>query len=202
MKVAFEITDEAIINDLIDAASYGTLALSVDNRPYSVPMNFVQVDSAICFHGAKRGRKMQILEQNPYASFSIIESHALIPSYFSATEALACPATHFFKSVIIDGSIEQVSASDEKAKIMTALMQKLQPEGKYRPFSDSEYEKHLNATAVYRLLPTERRAKFKFGQHLDTKRFEMIITHLEARGTPIDLQTIAMMQRFREENTI
>ena len=202
MKAAFEITDEAIIDALIDNASYGTLALSLDERPYSVPMNFVQIEGTIYFHGAKKGRKMQMLEKNPYASFSIVESHALIPSYFSSDAGLACPATHFFKSVIIDGSVEMVETSEEKGKVLSALMQKLQPEGKYRPFSDKDYEKSLNATAVYKLIPTERRAKFKFGQHLDSERFEMIITHLEARGEPIDLQTVAMMRAFKEEKTI
>ena len=202
MKSAFEITDQNIINDLLSSAEYGTLALCENNRPYSVPVNFVQHKDALYFHGAKKGRKMGILKTNDYASFSVVESHSLIQSYFSSTEGLACPASHFFKSVIIDGQIELVKDYEEKIEVFTALMQKLQPEGNYRPFTDKDYTTAVKATAVYKLIPSERRAKFKFGQHLDKERFEMILKHLKERGSEKDLQTIAMMNTFREEKTI
>ena len=202
MRSVFEITDEKIIDDLLNSAEYGTLALCENNRPYSVPINFVQHNDVLYFHGAQKGRKMGILKTNDYASFSVVESHSLIQSYFSSTEGLACPATHFFKSVIIDGQIEIVEDYEEKLAVFTALMQKLQPEGNYKPLSDKEYTTAVNATAVYKLIPSERRAKFKFGQHLDAERFEMVLKHLKERGTEKDLETIAMMNTFREEKTI
>jgi len=43
--------------------------------------------------------------------------------------------------------------------------------------------------------------KFKFGQHLSEERFEMIVSHLEERGTKIDMRTIEMMQEQRGEKT-
>jgi len=81
-------------------------------------------------------------------------------------------------------------------------MQKLQPEGNYRPFTDKDYTTAAKAKAGNKLIPAERRAKVKFGQHLDTERFERILKHLKERGTEKDLQTIAMMNTFREEKTI
>jgi len=39
--------------------------------------------------------------------------------------------------------------------------------------------------------------KFKFGQHLSEERFEMILSHLEQRGTTIDMQTIEIMTRIK-----
>ena len=199
MKQAFEITDQEVINTLLADAAYGTLALCHENRPYSLPINFVAINGEIYFHGAKKGRKIEILKQNTYASFSVVESYALIPSYFSSTEGLACPATHFFKSLIIDGSISFVEEQEEKALVLQSLMQKLQPEGKHKPLHDPLYTKAIHATTIYKLTPDETKAKFKFGQHLNKERFEMILEHLEQRGEAKDLQTMALMQQLKEK---
>ena len=85
---------------------------------------------------------------------------------------------------------------------MTLLMQKLQPEGGYRSFEDGVYEKMLNATAVLKIEVKELRAKFKFGQHLDKERFNMILSHLEKRDSKIDIETIKMMQEMRSEDGV
>ena len=47
MKKVFEITDEKIISEILDNAEFGTLALCVDNKPYSVPINFVESEGDI-----------------------------------------------------------------------------------------------------------------------------------------------------------
>ena len=200
MKQAFEIKDKKIIQAVFDRAEYGTLALSDEGKPYSVPVNFVVIEGVIYFHGAQRGRKMNIISKNIKLSFSVVENYALIPSYFSSTEGLACPATQFFKSIIVDGEAELVESREEKAKMFEALMQKLQPEGQYKAFEDEAYDKVLSATAVVKINPTEVRAKFKFGQHLDEERFSMITEYLKKRGEPLDVETLHLMESMREMN--
>ena len=202
MKSIFEIKDKAIINAMMSNAEYGTLALCSDATPYSVPVNFVHDEDVVYFHGSLNGRKMKALKANPKASFSIVENFSIIASYFSSDEGLACPATQFFKSIIIDGELTIVKTKEEKIKAMTLLMQKLQPEGKYIAFDDGVYETMLNATAVLRIDVKSLRAKFKFGQHLDKKRFDMILSHLEKRESSVDSQTILMMKEMRRENDI
>ena len=197
MNQIFEIKDSVIINSVLDRVEYGTLALSIDNVPYAVPVNFVRIEDTIYFHGALSNKKMKILDQNPRVSFSVVEEYALIASFFSSTEGLACPATQFFKSVSIEGNVEIVEARDEKAMMFEALMQKLQPEGGYKPFSDEAYDKAIKSTVVMKIIPTEIRAKFKLGQHLDDQRFTMIVKHLEERGTEVDRETVALMREFR-----
>jgi hypothetical protein len=198
MNPYFEITDTTLIHAVLDNAEYGTLAVCANNRPYAVPINFVRVGETLYFHGAQKNKKMQILANNPYASFSVVENYALIDSDFSSTDGLACPATQFFKSVSIDGVIEMVESRAEKAQALEALMQKLQPKGGYKPFSDEVYEKALKSTAVYRLVPESMTCKFKFGQHLSEERFEMIVRHLQDRGTEADLRTVEEMKRHRK----
>ena len=125
MKKTVSITDQELIQNILDEAEYGTLALSSDNKPYSVPINFVEVEGEIYFHGAKKGKKISLIKDNTFASFSVVESFSLLPSYFSNDKGNACPATHLYKSVIIDGSMKFVEDYDEKAKALEALMQKL-----------------------------------------------------------------------------
>ena len=196
MKKVFEITDVKIINDLLMTVEYGTLALCTNNKPYSLPINFVLLDGHLYFHGAKKGRKMKILNQNTLASFSVVEAHSLIPSYFSSDEGLACPATQFFKSIMIDGEIVFVKDYDEKIRMLEALMKKLQPEGGYKPFNNHDYEESIHATSIYKLIPSVTRAKYKFGQHLSQERFDMIVSHLHKRDDSLDFETIKQMQEY------
>ncbi len=196
MKQIFEITDKTIIKEMLHNAQYGTLAICSDNRPYSLPINFVELDDALYFHGSQKGRKIDILKQNQWASFSVVEPYSLIQSYFSSTDGLACPATHFFKSVIIDGQINFVEEYDEKVAALSALMKKLQDEGGYKPLDEDIYKKIINATTIYKLIPDVIRAKFKFGQHLSQERFEMIVKHLEERGNQKDLATVRLMKEL------
>lgn len=202
MKSVFKITDSLIIDDVLSNVEYGTLALCVDNIPYSVPINFVHDKETIYFHGSKKGKKMKMLNENTNASFSVVESYSIIQSYFSSTEQLACPATHFFKSIIIDGQIQMVDNYDEKVKALSLLMEKLQKEGGYKPLSDNIYKKMINAVAVYSLNKKELNAKFKFGQNLSDERFDMVIKHLKERDTKVDRATINMMIKQKEKNEI
>ena len=194
MNPNFEIKDKTLIYDVLDNVEYGTLAVCDDNVPYAVPVNFVRIEEAIYFHGALSNKKMKILSKNPKVSFSVVENYALIASYFSSIEGLACPATQFFKSVSIEGATQIVQSREEKAQVFEALMQKLQPEGKYQPFSSEAYDSAIKTTAVVKIVPSSTRAKFKFGQHLTNERFDMILSHLEKRDTAIDRATIEMMK--------
>ncbi len=198
MNPHFEITEKAVIYDVLDNAEYGTLALSIDDTPYAVPVNFVRIDDALYFHGALKNRKMKMVAQNPIVSFSVVENYALIDSDFSSTDSLACPATQFFKSVSIDGMASVVEERDEKAEVFEALMQKLQPKGGYKPFSDEVYDTPIKTTAVVKIAIREIRCKFKFGQHLSDERFEMIVESLLKRGTPIDEKTVKIMREQRD----
>ncbi len=197
MKSIFEIKNQEIIKEILDLAEFGTLAICKDNKPYSLPVNFVYLDKFIYFHGSVKGRKIDILKENPFASFSVVEPYSVIQSYFSSKDNLACPATHFFKSVVIDGKIEFVKKDEEKVQALSALMQKLQKEGKYIPLKDEVYKKIIDATTVYKINIDNISAKFKFGQHLSQERFDMIIEYLKKRATKRDMDTIRLMKEMK-----
>ncbi len=193
----FEIKDKKLIVDILANVEYGTLALCSDSKPYNVPVNFVYSDDIIYFHGARKGKKHEMIENNSNAALSMVEQYSMIQSYFSSTDNTACPATQFFKSVFCDGEITIVQEYDEKVKALQLLMEKLQPEGKYIHLSDEVYNKMINATEVFRFDIKEMAGKIKLGQNLSKERFDMVIEHLQERGSEIDLLTINLMNENR-----
>ena len=199
MKPIFEIKEVNLINEILDNAEYGTLALCMNNKPYSVPINFVRINKNIYFHGAKKGKKIEMIKANSLASFSVVESLSLLPSFFSSDKGDACPSTHLFKSVIIDGEIQFIENYDEKEEVLQALMEKLQKEGGYIPLNDAMYKKAINATLIYKLRANEIKAKFKLGQHFTQERYQRVCEHLQQRGSQKDLQTLQLIQMYYEK---
>ena len=98
----------------------------------------------------------------------------------------------------INGVAEVVENREEKAMMFEAMMQKLQPEGGYKPLNDEAYDKALKATAVVKIVPSTVSCKFKFGQHLDKERFDMILNHLKERNSDIDNETIEIMKGLKD----
>lgn len=197
MRKVFEVTDKYMIDEVLSNSEYGTLSLCNDNKPYILPLNFVMANDEIYFHGAKKGKKIDLIKENSNASFNVVETYSLLPSYFSTDDGKACPATHLYKSIVVEGNIEFVENYDEKANALESLMKKLQKEGKYIPLSDEIYKKAINATCVYKLVSSNISAKFGLGQNFNEERFNRVCENLTLRGTKKDLKTLELLIQFR-----
>ena len=193
----FNIENHEALLELLASCEYGTLCLVDEKTPYGVPLNFAWWEEGIVFHGAKEGKKVELITRNPKAYFSVVKPYAFIPSHFSHTTS-ACPATQFFASVSLEGEVSVLENSAEKAKGLNALMQKLQPEGAYEPLSAHNpiYTKMLESTAVFYLNVETRSFKLKMAQNLTQERKESLIESLEQRATPLDKETIALMRLY------
>lgn len=197
MKKIVTITDTNIINEILETIEYGTLALCENDRPYSLPINFIKLNNEIYFHGKKKGKKMDIIKNSTHASFSVVESLSLLPSYFSNDKGNACPATQMYKSVIIEGTINIVDDYDEKVNMLQALMEKLQKEGQYIPLNNEMYKKAINATAIFKLTPLETTCKCNLGQNFNQQRYERVSEHLRKRGSKKDIETLNLINEYR-----
>jgi uncharacterized protein len=197
MRKVFEVTDKYMIDEVLSNSEYGTLSLCNDNKPYILPLNFVMANDEIYFHGAKKGKKIDLIKENSNASFNVVEAYSLLPSYFSTDDGKACPATHLYKSIVVEGNIEFVENYDEKANALESLMKKLQKEGKYIPLNDEIYKKAINATCVYKLVSSNISAKFGLGQNFNEERFNRVCENLTLRGTKKDLKTLELLIQFR-----
>lgn len=196
-RTAYEMTSEQEIEQFLGEMSFGTLVMQGEEWPYAVPLNYVYHRKSIYLHGSKVGHKMEAIRTCGNIAFSVCREYALIPSYFS-DPLLACPATAYFKSVLIRGRAEAVEDAAEKADVLGALMRKLQPEGGYSPIdpADPAYAPRLQGVAVLRLCTESMTAKFAFGQHLNEERFGKVCEGLRERGTEGDLQTAALMEKY------
>lgn len=195
----FEVTDKHLIEEVCATCEHGTLCLVDEGEPYAVPLNFVWHDGKICFHGSKEGRKMEVIAKNPKASFSVVKPLSLLPSYFSNTRS-ACPASQLYISVHFVGEIEIVENVMQKANILNALMQKLQPEGGYESIDATTpmYKKAVENIAIGRLHPSSLSCKLKAGQNLNEEKRALLIEKLSERGTPLDILSIKLIKQMRE----
>ena len=193
----FDIKNHEALLELLASCEYGTLCLSDEKTPYGVPLNFAWWEEGIVFHGAKEGKKVELMARNPKAYFSVVKPYAFIPSYFSHTTS-ACPATQFFASVSLEGEVSALENSADKAKGLNALMQKLQPEGHYESISETNpiYTKMLEATAVFYFKVQQTSFKLKIGQNLTQERKTALIEELEKRGSALDIETIKLIRLY------
>lgn len=195
MNKALEIKDITLISEVLNTVEYGVLAL-MGETPYALPVNFVYLNNKIYFHGSLKGKKMEIIRNNNNVSFSVIDNHVVIPSFISSNDKSACPATAFFKSIIIDGKAVVVNNKEEKAEMFEALMKKLQPEGGYIPFNSDIYDSVLAKTAIIKINIDNISAKFKFGQNYTKEKINMIIDKLESSDSETYKSTATFIKTY------
>ncbi|MDR2444531.1 MAG: pyridoxamine 5'-phosphate oxidase family protein [Spirochaetaceae bacterium] len=144
-----EITDINEKIKIIDKNKVCRLALSESDQPYIVPLNygysFENDTLTLYFHGANKGRKLQIVSKNKAACFEIDCDGALIEG------DKACEYGYAYKSIIGTGKIVIVDTADEKMNGLNELM-------KHQTGKDQVYrfdEKTLEHVTVYKMVVGE-----------------------------------------------
>ncbi|MGG6311734.1 pyridoxamine 5'-phosphate oxidase family protein [Paenibacillus macerans] len=194
----FGMQEEAEIQQFLREMNFGFLGtVGEDGWSRVTPLNFVYDGQCFYFHGSLAGEKMKHLANDLRVSFTVAKEYAIIPSYFSDPK-LACPASAYYKSVMVRGRAEKVEDLAEKARAFTLFMEKLQPEGGYSPITpaDPDYAGQLKSVSLCRIVPEAMSAKFKFGQNLKEPRFSGVVEGLENRGGELDLETIGHMMKY------
>lgn len=147
-----EVIDINDILSIIDKCDSCNLGLSLNDIPYVVPLNFGYTFSdgklSLYFHGAKEGKKHDIIAENPNACFSMDCAHKLLAS------DKGCAYSMLFESVMGSGKIENLSGVEEKRAGLVALMRKYNPNCDFS-FTDAE----VAAVSVLRLNVEEFTAK-------------------------------------------
>ena len=106
------------VSSVLYRGTSGVLALSGDdNYPYAVPISYVYDGENIYFHCAKSGHKLELIRQNPKASFCVVDQDQIVPEEF----------TTYFRSVIAFGRIRIVEAPAEKRRSVELLARKYAP---------------------------------------------------------------------------
>jgi uncharacterized protein len=197
----FEITNQSEIAGFLNQQRSGILSLVDENRmPYSIPLNYVYSENNIYLHSSLQGRKAGMLKKSPCVQFTVYREYSFIPSYFLDKPG-ACGASQFFKSVMLSGKAEFINSPELKSRVLNCMMQSHQPEGRYEALDPHSraYSGDLAMTGIIEIKPLEITAKFKFGQQLDEDKISNIIRHLKERNSPLDRETLLMIEKYRKQ---
>ena len=185
----FEGKDREEMEEVLRTADVGYLAFNgPDGWPRITALNFLY-DGRVLWHGAASGERHECLKKDPRATFSAVSLQVYLPSYLLSEEN-ATSATSAFKSVHVRGRCRTIEDPEEKCSFLNQLMQKYQPEGRFKKITPADplYGKVLKATVVYALTVEEISGKFKFGQNKSKEDRQKIARFLKERGTPLDLR--------------
>lgn len=143
-----EVTDQSIIQEIIDQSQLCRIALFDDEYPYIVPFNYGYSDQAFYFHSATSGKKIDLIRRNNKVCFEI--------EYFNEvlTDEKACKWTSKYRSIVGFGVLDFVVDPNEKKKGMDAIMKH------YGRSENLIYdEKVFDRVAILKLSVTELTAK-------------------------------------------
>ncbi|MDR2089194.1 MAG: pyridoxamine 5'-phosphate oxidase family protein [Clostridiales Family XIII bacterium] len=140
-----EITDVNKKLDILKKNKVCRLALSENDRPYIVPLNygysFENGALTLYFHGAKEGKKLDILRKNSLACFEIDSETGLIE------REDPCEHSYAYQSIIGTGKITLLETPEEKSDALNRLTRHVTGSEKAHAFS----EKALNGVAVFKM---------------------------------------------------
>lgn len=146
------VTDPAEIDAIILGCDCCRLAFADGTHPYIVPLNFgyerAGDTQTFYFHGAAKGRKVDLMRKLAYAGFELDRDCRVNPNEKASDYSMR------YQSVIGEGSITELTELSDKAAALQILMKH------YSGRMDWEMpEKVLEKTVVFKLTVQELAAK-------------------------------------------
>ena len=147
-----EITDPARIADIISRCTCCRIGFNDGGEVYIVPLNFGYEEKdqtyTFYFHGAKEGRKIDLIGTNPNVGFEMDTDYKLNEG------DIACKYSARFQSVIGNGVMRMVTDTDEKKRGLSLLMEHTAGKRDWQ-FDDAM----VNAVAIFKLTVTKMSCK-------------------------------------------
>ncbi len=113
-----EITDKSVLEQLLMQARICRLGLYDGKWPYVVPVNMGYDAGRIYFHSSRKGKKMDILRDNPNVCFEVDGDVEIVSG------ELPCDYTTNYKSVIGFGTAALVEDEAEKLDALRLIMRR------------------------------------------------------------------------------
>lgn len=115
-----EVTDISRIKEIMESCTCCHLGLVDGKYPYIVPLSFGFEESegrfTLYFHGAKEGRKAELIQRHPYACFEMETGYEIIKS------DTACHYSANYQSIIGEGNIEMLETTEQKKEALQFIM--------------------------------------------------------------------------------
>lgn len=128
-----EIQEKSDIEEIIRKAFVCRLAMFDGDQPYIVPLCFGYRDNTLYFHGARKGKKLDIIKKNHKVCFEFDENVELIKA------EKPCEWGIKYQSVIGFGKAVILENPDDKQKALEIIM--AQYSNKSYSFPDNATEK-------------------------------------------------------------
>ena len=106
------------IDKIIRACKTCYLAMSDNDFPYVLPMNFALDGNSVIMHSAQSGRMWETLKKNPNVCINWIIGEDLAWQDVK----VGCSYRVKSKSVLVEGKVEFVDDFDEKTRCMNLMM--------------------------------------------------------------------------------
>ena len=113
-----EITDKAVLEQLLMQTQICRLGLYDGKWPYVVPVNMGYEPGRIYFHSSKKGKKMDILRDNPNVCFELDADVEIV------TGDKPCDWTTYYKSIIGFGTAVILDDEEEKLAGLKVIMRR------------------------------------------------------------------------------
>ena len=102
------ITDKDKIEQILNQGTVCTVAMSVNDKPYQVALNYGYENGYLYFHSSKKGKKIEILKKNPEVCFLIQTDVEIVRS------EEACDWSMKYKSVMGFGRVVFIHEINKK----------------------------------------------------------------------------------------
>ena len=121
----------------------GRLAVTTEEGPYIVAVNYLFFEGSIYFHSGLTGRKVEALQANPRVCFMVDEIGPQV------LWEQGCGISQIYKSVVCFGTAEFLEGLVEKRRILDHMVQKfVPPRYTFSPMKDQ----NIDRTAVVRIV--------------------------------------------------
>jgi transcriptional regulator len=191
--------DDAEWRDFLKTHDFGELIVPgapTRDLPVVVPTHFIyDGDHTVLLHLAQPNPVWEAIAERPRALLSVFGAYAYVPGHWNQDE-YGVP-TSYYAAVQLSCDVETVDDPAALAAILERQLAHFQPEGKHAPVEpgDNPYGKRLAAIRGIRLTVTGVRAKFKFGANRSVEHRRVIAAKLAERGTPLDREAVAHLER-------
>jgi nitroimidazol reductase NimA-like FMN-containing flavoprotein (pyridoxamine 5'-phosphate oxidase superfamily) len=115
-KANQEITDKAVLEEILTRSKICRLAMIDNGLPYILPFNYGFYNNCIYIHSAPAGKKIDLLRENPLVCFEVEQQADIIEG------EVACKWSTLYRSVVGYGNVEIVTDLEEKKRGLEIIM--------------------------------------------------------------------------------
>ncbi len=115
-KANQEITDLRVLEEILTQSVICRIAMIDNGLPYILPFNYGYSGNCLYIHSAPEGKKIDLLRQNSTVCFEVEDKTEIIE------DKVACKWGMLYRSIVGYGTVEIITAFEEKKRGLEIIM--------------------------------------------------------------------------------